>query len=1101
MPQRREDLVAEAWRDGGMEAIGRGRKRRNSDSDSEDYSSNHNKTSKTNGINDKNEVIGIIERIRLENFMCHSNFVWEPNPCVNFVTGSNGSGKSSVLQALVLGLLGESKHIKRYSKVSEFVKKDCSRALIQITLRNTGEDAYKPEIYGPSLTFQRTITENGTSSYLLKDSNMKDVVRKSREAKEECRRILDKFQIQVDSPIVILQQDEAKELLKVEAPQQLYRFFEKATLIKQCFDEYSDAQAEYARAQENLKEKSRALRHLTNEYKKAKLRYEDIQRNNEMNDELMVAKGEYAWSRVHAARENITELQGNMGKLNEMMDQHREKLMSAHSILAEMKHRKTEMSVCLEDESTKFATQEQDLLRLKEELDKLKQDLKELNSSLKAENNNKNNLVQEIRVLKEQLDFLAEQESPSENLRKEHQRKIVLKKLQDDRKRIEDRINQEGLTREAQDLKIKQDHDKESLIDKEIRSKKDRQNLLQRELDDLQGAQEQHLAVFGAKIPLVDKAIKRKLNMFKKPPIGPVGAYVKLKGEAASNPDVGRLVETELSRAQLTAYLTNDDADRRALMRILNEVYSQDARNKPRIFTSKFFCSEHRVRRPHCQHPVLMDFISIDSPIVFNHLVDQKSIESILVCRTQDIAKSLMTRQENVPENVNYTITHDYYRFFPARANSSYRSYYMEVPTGSGMLRATMSNLVQERTDEMQGLLENLRDLEMEKNEVIRSRKSFEAEKRRAMGEIQKLRKEVASINSQMSKVKAEDESSQGDSSENLRARLKTRQTELTAAEEKIEDILSQRDIINIMLREKEDSFKESKSQLNDLKTSTNPITKDLRTLETKITSKNKEMLNQEKLIKKIKSEMETLKDEIKRNEEEEKQFTAAAKKMNTSELRPEKTLKQLNAKILQLKKKLSMRGENQDVEKFIEEFTAIKEKYLKMKTHIDTLNNHLENISVMKKERSDNILWIRTMITNNVRRKFNEMIKKFTVMTGSEIFLRIDHLNKELKFIFKNEHGTHTNAELASLSGGEKSYTQMCLICSLWDMMEPPFRCLDEWDVFLDAVNRREISQELLKFSLKNKERQFIFISPQGACDLSQVQHGTVSVTEIKKS
>ena len=40
--------------------------------------------------------------------------------------------------------------------------------------------------------------------------------------------------------------------------------------------------------------------------------------------------------------------------------------------------------------------------------------------------------------------------------------------------------------------------------------------------------------------------------------------------------------------------------------------------------------------------------------------------------------------------------------------------------------------------------------------------------------------------------------------------------------------------------------------------------------------------------------------------------------------------------------------------------------------------------------------------------------------------------------------------------------------------------RCLDEWDVFLDAVNRREISRELLKFSLNNRDRQFIFISPQ---------------------
>ena len=53
----------------------------------------------------------------------------------------------------------------------------------------------------------------------------------------------------------------------------------------------------------------------------------------------------------------------------------------------------------------------------------------------------------------------------------------------------------------------------------------------------------------------------------------------------------------------------------------------------------------------------------------------------------------------------------------------------------------------------MRGLAEHLRDMEAEKAEVVMSRKSFEAEKRRAISEIQRLRKEVASINSQMSKV------------------------------------------------------------------------------------------------------------------------------------------------------------------------------------------------------------------------------------------------------------------------------------------------------------------------------------------------------------
>ena len=55
-------------------------------------------------------------------------------------------------------------------------------------------------------------------------------------------------------------------------------------------------------------------------------------------------------------------------------------------------------------------------------------------------------------------------------------------------------------------------------------------------------------------------------------------------------------------------------------MRVLDEVYGGDTRNKPRIFTSKFFCAQHQVRRPRCDQPVLLDYIMIDSPVVFNHL-------------------------------------------------------------------------------------------------------------------------------------------------------------------------------------------------------------------------------------------------------------------------------------------------------------------------------------------------------------------------------------------------------------------------------------------------------------------------------------------------
>ena len=141
-----------------------------------------------------------------------------------------------------------------------------------------------------------------------------------------------------------------------------------------------------------------------------------------------------------------------------------------------------------------------------------------------------------------------------------------------------------------------------------------------------------------------------------------------------------------------------------------------------------------------------------------------------------------------------------------------------------------------------------------------------------------------------------------------------------------------------------------------------------------------------------------------------------------------------------------------------------------------------MNSIEKMNAERLDNFICIRNIITNNVRRRFNLMIKEFSKQIGSEVFLRIDNANKELKFNFNSGGGSegYNSSDVSLLSGGEKSYTQMCLICALWDMMEPPFRCLDEWDVFLDAVNRKAISKELLNFSLKNQSKQFIFISPQ---------------------
>ena len=97
------------------------------------------------------------------------------------------------------------------------------------------------------------------------------------------------------------------------------------------------------------------------------------------------------------------------------------------------------------------------------------------------------------------------------------------------------------------------------------------------------------------------------------------------------------------------------------------------------------------------------------------------------------------------------------------------------------------------------------------------------------------------------------------------------------------------------------------------------------------------------------------------------------------------------------------------------------------------------------------------------------------------------------------NSAALDVDRDIRSLSGGEKSYSSVSFILALWDSMSPPFRILDEFDVFMDSVNRKIAIQNILNFARVGRKFQFVFLTPLGTENID-TDDGDVKIIKLSK-
>ncbi|KAI2614954.1 P-loop containing nucleoside triphosphate hydrolase protein [Hypoxylon sp. NC1633] len=181
---------------------------------------------------------GAIVRVLVKNFVTYEHAQFNPGPNLNMVIGPNGTGKSSLVCAICLGLGYPPRHLGRASHVGEFVKHGKETAIVEIELQGRPDEPSNHVI-----RMQIRKEDNKTKWWL----NGKE------SALQAVRALTNDLRIQIDNLCQFLPQDRVAEFAGL-TPVELLRETLRAAAPEQMI-EWHDQLKELHRKQKQLKER------------------------------------------------------------------------------------------------------------------------------------------------------------------------------------------------------------------------------------------------------------------------------------------------------------------------------------------------------------------------------------------------------------------------------------------------------------------------------------------------------------------------------------------------------------------------------------------------------------------------------------------------------------------------------------------------------------------------------------------------------------------------------------------------------------------------------------------------------------------------------
>ncbi|CEI95165.1 hypothetical protein RMCBS344292_09361 [Rhizopus microsporus] len=1007
---------------------------------------------------------GTIARVEVVNFMCHKYLKVDFGPKINFVIGHNGSGKSAILTALTIALGANASTTNRAKTVSSLIKEGTNAAIITIHITNRGEHAYKPDIFPDYIIVERRLNRDGASPYKIKNSSGRVISTK----KEDLVAILDHMNIMVNNPLVILTQDMARKFLSDSSSEDKYRLFMHGTQLTQLRNDFDSVRESLETAMKTIERKKQALPALLERANEAARRQQDIQEAKEIDSKIDALNNELVWSQIIAKEKEAAQLKRDVELLERTYKESQERYESSKLKIRQKTEAIEKVRADWEEFKNGPNPDEEEKNKLSTEKQKLEDSIRNFDMDLAAINRD----VKITKAKREQNQKLLEAETAkleanSRKKRTDIQEEVdkMQEKVQERRKKCE-RIEkeQEDLEKEMEKLKEKKEG-----LERESSLKRNQAIQLQNQVRSMETQRGNHLTAYGENMPKVLEEIRRENRWQKRRPVGPFGTFVQLKYSQYAN-----ILESYLGKT-LNAFVVEGFQDKQLLIEILK----RNNMSYIPVMVAPYDLFEYAEGEPDEQYLTALRALTFKDEWVKRQMIIANKIESTLLMENREEADRLM---RNRPRNVELCFTSSGHK---VGGKKGMKTDTLEPYRGLPRFHTDIGKQIQEKKEEAAQLRKEYDELtaEIKRVDIL-------------MGEV---RKRYHDCRSQYNILQKE--------IGNLKNRIELKQDELKE-DEPVDLQMYEEDIrkCDETIRNYAQQFKGIVGQKEKVHSELKEVMKKIRVIEQRENAKESVSNGYRKKIEQLerqKREAMNESDRFKADQENDRMRYEARK---TQYIECEKLVKQwIKDCIDEYPNRVETNRNPTDIEKEIRylesqaeriaqdigasvaeiEATAIRvmQEWKDAKSLIEHMEKLCRALGKMLSHRVERWETFRDYIALAAKTYFAYYLLK----RGDEGTLKFNHRAKKLdiRVATGDQYSKGSRQkDSRSLSGGEKSYSQISLLLSLWQSISSPVICLDEFDVFMDAVNRKQTMNMIMNAAGDNSS-QYILITPQDASNL----------------